>query len=67
MTDRICVDCFMDSHGVLETPDPEWPGIPENVTVRSWYVGETHFSWNPCDACGSPLGGDRFEATVTRN
>ena len=25
---------------------------------------DPHFSWSPCDCCGSPLGGDRFECEV---
>ena len=25
---------------------------------------ETHFSWAPCDLCGSTLGGDRHDVTI---
>jgi len=25
-------------------------------------AGESHFSWSPCDSCGSSLGGDRHPA-----
>lgn len=25
--------------------------------------GEPHFSWSPCDCCGTSLGGDRYDAS----
>lgn len=29
-----------------------------------WFpeMDEQHFSWSPCDCCGSRLGGDRWDA-----
>ena len=32
-----------------------------------WSIGDahnTHFSWAPCDICGSTLGGDRHDVTI---
>lgn len=36
-----------------------------NEETGEW--GDTldpHFSWSPCDCCGTHLGGDRFECEV---
>lgn len=41
----------------LECDDPEDPS-------DEWHdlAGEPHFSWHPCECCGSGLGGDRHPA-----
>jgi hypothetical protein len=53
--------------------DREWPsadgwhlttGSEEDDDGESDGVG---FSWSPCDACGSRLGGDRHYATAYRH
>lgn len=63
---EICVDCAMwHANGDASMIDD--PQRFEAVTWerRQFYVGEAAgFSWQRCDACGSTLGGDRFEAQV---
>lgn len=66
---EVCVDCAMYwangefPEGVTFEREMELatcPGVPDNCTVA---IGDdAGFSWSPCEACGSKLGGDRFEA-----
>lgn len=71
---RLCVDCvWVDANGADpdETSD-EWHGFDARwngwgfaaETIRhgdTCEIREPHFSWNPCDGCGSTLGGDRYD------
>lgn len=75
---NVCVDCaYVEANG-YETeavePNysgwlPEWDGFAFSVVacggedVDDLYC-EGHFSWSPCDGCGSLLGGDRFHYTA---
>lgn len=36
----------------------EWGGEPFTDET------EPYFSWSPCNFCGDPLGGDRYDSTV---
>ena len=70
----LCVDCYMTSQGVHEAPDevvPEPLGkLPNRSSYFAQYVkftsaeSEAHFSWHPCQGCGSTLGGDRFDVEL---
>ena len=39
---------FMESEGL------------QNLSIVEGFE-EPYFSWSPCDCCGSPLGGDRYD------
>jgi hypothetical protein len=44
-----------------------WPFTAQDQ--EDWDAGieiddQLGFSWRSCDGCGSPLGGDRFKATI---
>lgn len=65
----ICVDCAMVA------ANGDWSGIDDpariaevEAGIQSYSViavGDVFgFSWSPCHACGTRLGGDRFEAFV---
>lgn len=67
---EVCIDCALywanaDLSGV-ESLDRQIEiglakGVPDNCTVA---IGdEAGFSWSRCEACLSPLGGDRFGAS----
>lgn len=70
-----CVDCgFLLANGEPENPEPEWS--PEAIEAR-WPHAEWHlvngdsdddqsFSWQPCDCCGSELGGERMAVSAWR-
>lgn len=74
---EICVDCMMFDAGYDEhetgqpysTEHPPWNNYPgREYTWAQNYSDENDdaepiysFSWSPCDACGSPLAGDRYE------
>lgn len=45
----------------LEGLDFVSPGIIEDCKECP-DIDESHFSWSPCDCCGSSLGGDRHAA-----
>lgn len=56
-------------------PSPDWTGfLPAwdgwGFIARTERFGdyneikEPHFSWSPCDGCGSGFGGDRYEYTA---
>ncbi len=34
----------------------------EGLTNLSAHTMEPYFSWRPCECCGSPEGGDRYDA-----
>lgn len=69
---RVCTDCML----VEEHPDELKNMAPERrkelwslvdvPCTRSWEEEEgiTAFSWSPCDACGSALGGSRYEYLI---
>lgn len=66
----LCVDCITADANGPDNASPEWGGF-----LPAWdgYLfgpilsdehnepSEPHFSWKPCDGCGSSLGGDRFD------
>lgn len=69
----VCTDCILllangeviDGHGVDETA--------EHANRMRAHLGDAEvvpggdelgFSWADCEGCGSPLGGDRFTATI---
>jgi hypothetical protein len=71
----LCVDCLMATSGLLEDADPGWGGMLEEW--NGWLFGylfdpeteepqEPHFSWSPCQGCGSGLGGDRYPHEAVR-
>lgn len=66
---RICVDCAMlhannDLSGVED--DARRAEVQAGLKDYPFLaVGEdAGFSWSPCEACGSRLGGDRMWASV---
>jgi len=74
---RLCVDCvWVDANGHDPAEiDPGWSGfLPEwdgwgFVAVTERFgdyneIREPHFSWKPCNGCGSGLGGDRYDYTA---
>lgn len=70
----ICVDCLVyEANG--ETPvdldeaqTAEWLSrFHTGVGADHWLAlgdSEGSFSWYPCHICRSPLGGDRYDATL---
>lgn len=63
-----CTDCIMYLANGEVPEDDENPWKPEDVDSRwqGWNVcvagdekTEEYFSWQPCDVCGSRLGGNR--------
>ena len=73
-TASICTDCHMYSHygddSFSDYVTPEMAsdirqGFDElgNVHVADHHE-EAHFSWSPCDICGSHLGGDRHDVDI---
>lgn len=74
---RLCVDCvWVDANGYdAEAVAYDWPGFDDRW--QGWgfapqterhgdqhEIKEPHFSWSPCDGCGSHLGGDRYDYTA---
>jgi hypothetical protein len=67
----LCVDCVTaDANGTDDLVESQWTGFLDDW--QDWVFGpiltdeqnepnEPHFSWSPCDGCGSHLGGDRFD------
>jgi hypothetical protein len=64
-----CTDCIMYlANGELpeentsgwtpEAVERKWKGY--HVCVAGDENSEEHFSWQPCDVCGSSLGGNRY-------
>jgi len=68
----VCVDCMEGIEGFEEANTPAQ--VTEDALIGiAWAVGndtgeyETEeFSWNPCDCCGSKLGGERHAAVTVR-
>lgn len=72
MNIAICTDCHLaaqgyDAHETGHAPDREplsqvdaYDVIP-NVDIYAGNPMEPHFSWEPCQGCGSTLGGDRYD------
>ena len=72
----VCVDCLF----ILETGETNQPGFDyvmwSNAVDDRWpdrdgwtiFVdsADSFFSWRPCESCGSPLGGDRYNAVAIR-
>ncbi len=69
----VCVDCLMviandDSRGIEDAAREKV--VRAAVYGRKdggyWTAGndELGFSWQPCDCCNSPLGGDRHAAAI---
>jgi hypothetical protein len=48
-----CPDCKVDLEGC------DCPKCGKNMIE---FPNEAYFSWNPCDCCGRPEGGDRMDA-----
>lgn len=68
----VCADCIYtaaNSWDERETgrplPDPVPLSLLEASDVLTSDDNEPHFRTSPCQACGQPLAGDRFNATVT--
>lgn len=76
----VCIDCVaVEANGHdPEAVDayysgwlPEWDDYLLSMVacggedVDDLYC-EGHFSWSPCDGCGSGLGGDRFHYVAVR-
>jgi hypothetical protein len=72
----VCADCLdTDANGANpeHTPDreplgllapgtllgPDLPAHADDAAYDTWSEG--HFSWAPCGACGSTLGGTRWD------
>jgi len=59
----VCTDCALYiANGDVAEPDPSWSA--DNIS-GDWAISSDHgeeFSWSPCDACGSTLGGARMGA-----
>jgi hypothetical protein len=63
----LCVDCLIASSNGPEDASAEWEGLLEEwdgylfgyVVDDEGDPVEPHFSWSPCQGCGSGLGGDR--------
>jgi hypothetical protein len=51
----VCGECLA-SNGVENT------GEIDAMQQQLYELEEPHFSWSPCQACGSTLGGDRYVA-----
>lgn len=54
---------FLEDQGIdLEAIEAELQRLLETDVPSEWYdaAGEAHFSHQPCDICGSGLGGDRY-------
>lgn len=66
---RICTDCAM-FHANGETPveldeDGTAAWLESLDDSGHWVVEDDEgFSWRSCDSCRSPLGGDRFGASI---
>lgn len=74
---RICTDCLCYlANGDVPEERPDlraeiakwWPDGPKGEWWGLVPVGEDEgcFSWASCDACGSTLGGGRFDAVAYR-
>lgn len=74
---KVCIDCaYISSNGTHGAEFPE--GFVEAYLARCEETGkepvpqspgdggeyDCHFSWNPCDFCGSKLGGDRYDSVL---
>jgi len=67
-----CVDCVI--YAVYGEIPENRPGIKDEIrahlggdTVRLYYGDDDQqdpFSWEPCECCGSPLGGSRHELVI---
>lgn len=67
----ICLDCYCWSLGTMGNDDEhasDWE-CPEPFCFDEyrdeWGDVEEHFSWAPCDTCGSSLGGTRYSGFLT--
>jgi hypothetical protein len=76
---EVCTDCILliangettDGDGIAadkhaKRMEAVW-GIPVDITLGGRddiEDDDPHFSWKPCEGCGSPLGGDRYAATA---
>jgi hypothetical protein len=64
----ICTDCAMlAANGELaEVSDCEPLGLVDGYVAVTCSGGDCdeHFSWSPCEGCGSRLGGYRHSAVV---
>lgn len=61
----VCIGCYMESAGVNDDVCFESGPYPLDLIPEEWTVdpgdADEHFSWSPCEGCGSTLGGGRFE------
>jgi hypothetical protein len=67
---EICVDCAMvhannDWSGIEEDRIAEVEQGLEQYPFLALGDDTIDFTWRPCQACGSRLGGARFTATAT--
>lgn len=73
LADRVCSECsgtstvFVPSSNLLQGDEIEvachacaGAGKFKATELECETAGEGHFSWLPCDGCGSGLGGQRF-------
>lgn len=76
---EVCTDCLMAAanglHGwecdedwldAYETACKTYGGdpIPVSEDSENGWSCNGHFSWSPCEFCGSKLGGDRYPAVL---
>jgi len=70
---EVCVDCLcmlangVESEEQVETSkliEARWPWPTWQLTINCPEVCDGSFSWQPCEACGSNLGGDRHPVVV---
>lgn len=77
----ICTCCLLTVNNgegcqcsLLDVSSQEWDyhpnglvgGEPLTTTISTVGYSNTHFSWRPCDLCGTRLGGDRHDVAVIR-
>jgi hypothetical protein len=65
-----CVDCVMCIEYGASEHNAEFKSGMLSWGAKSAYNltdEEEYFSWNPCDICGSTLGGNRYDAVLVND
>lgn len=67
----ICNDCVLIIANGVDSPEQEEIAIAMDklwgdtqITLNNSEEDEGNFSWESCEGCGSPLGGDRYPAVA---
>lgn len=60
--DELSAGMLWDEHECL--PDTEWDDVPGDHECECERIDFVHGDRNPCDGCGSTLGGDREALTL---